>query len=66
MIKIKFRKNLLYLLVYYISSFIDYNVIATIIFSKFNFNPIYACVLLFPVENIIGGLVVFLYQKHFA
>ena len=64
MIKIKFRKNLLYLLVYYISSFIDYNVIATIIFSKFNFNPTYACVLLFPVENIIGGLVVFLYQKH--
>ena len=64
MIKIKFRKNLLYLLVYYISAFIDYNVIGSIVYSKFKFNPIYACILLFPVENIIGGLVVFLYQRY--
>ena len=64
MIKIKFRKNLLYLLVYYISSFLDYNIIGTTIYSKFEFNPIYSCILLFPVENIIGGLVVFIYQKH--
>ena len=64
MIKIKFRKNLLYLLVYYISAFIDYNVIGTIIFAQFEFNPIFACILLFPVENIIGGLIVFLYQKY--
>ena len=64
MIKIKLRKNLLYLLVYYISSFLDYNIIGTTIYSKFEFNPIYSCILLFPVENIIGGLVVFIYQKH--
>ena len=64
MIKIKLRRNLLYLLVYYISAFIDYNILGTIIYTTFEFNPIFSCLLLFPVENIIGGLVVFLYQWY--
>ena len=28
------------------------------------FNTLYICIYLYPIENIIGGLVVFLYQKY--
>ena len=64
MIKIRFRKNLLYLFIYYISAFIDYTIIGTIIYIYFRFNPIYACIYLYPFENIIGGLIVYLYQRN--
>ena len=64
MIKIKCRRDLLYLLVYYISAFLDYTVIGNIINSKFDFDPSVDCIILFPFENIIGGLIVFLYQRH--
>ena len=64
MIKVKFRRDLIYLLVYYISAFLDYTVLGNIIGAKFEFNPSMDSILLFPFENIIGGLAVFLYQKH--
>ena len=64
MIKIRLRKNLLYLFVYYISAFIDYNILGALIYSLFSFNPLYICIFLFPLENIIGGLIIYLYQKN--
>ena len=64
MIKIRLRKNLLYLFVYYISAFIDYNVLGVIINSIFKFNPLYICIFLYPIENILGGLIIYLYQKN--
>ena len=64
MIKIRFRKNLLYLLIYYISSFIDFSIIGSLFYTKFNFEPIKICIYIYPLENIIGGLIVFLYQKN--
>ena len=64
MIKIKLRKNLLYLLIYYAAAFVDYNVLGFWIFVLYRFNHIYICIFLFPLENIIGGLIVYLYQKY--
>ena len=64
MLKIKCRKNLLYLFVYYISSFIDYTIIGTLIYYQFDVNPNYICIYIYPLENIIGGLIVFLYQHN--
>ena len=64
MIKIRLRKNLLHLFVYYISAFIDYNFLANLIYSIFSFNPLYICIFLYPLENIIGGLIIYLYQKN--
>ena len=64
MIKIRLRKNLLYLLVYYIAAFINNNIIGLLIYFIFNFDPIYINIFFHPIENIIGGLIVFLYQKY--
>ena len=64
MIKIRCRKNLLYLFIYYISAFIDYTIIGTLIYFCFKFNPIYVCIYVYPLENIIGGLIVYLYQLN--
>ena len=64
MIKIRLRKNLLYLLVYYIASFIKSNFIQIFINDKFRFNPMYINLFINPIENIIGGLIVFLYQRY--
>ena len=64
MIKIRCRKNLLYLFIYYISAFIDYTVLGTIFYSQFNFNPIYVSIYIYPLENIIGGLIVYFYQRN--
>ena len=64
MIKIRLRKNLLYLLVYYIASFIKSNFIQIFINDSFRFNPMYINLFINPIENIIGGLIVFLYQKY--
>ena len=64
MIKFKLRKNLLYLFIYYISAFIDYTILGTIIYKQFDFNPIYVCIYIYPLENIIGGLIVYIYQKN--
>ena len=64
MIKFKLRKNLLYLFIYYISAFIDYTILGTIIYTQFDFNPIYVCIYIYPLENIIGGLIVYIYQKN--
>ena len=64
MIKIRCRKNLLYLFIFYISAFIDVTIIGNLIFYKYKFDPLYACLYLYPLENIIGGLIVFIYQKN--
>ena len=64
MIKIRCRKNLLDLFIYYISAFIDYTIIGTLIYFCFKFNPIYVCIYVYPLENIIGGLIVYLYQLN--
>ena len=64
MIKIRCRKNLLYLLIYYISAIITYTVLGIIFYSYFHFNPISICIYINPFENIIGGLIVFLYQRN--
>ena len=64
MIKIKLRKNLIYLLIYFICAFVDYNILGLIIPSVTGFNTLYINIFLYPLENIIGGLVVFLYQKY--
>ena len=64
MIKIRCRKNLLYLFIYYISAFIDYTIIGTLIYFCFKFNPIYVCIYVYPLEYIIGGLIVYLYQLN--
>ena len=63
MMKIRCRKNLLYLLIYYISAFIV-SLIGNAIDYKYGFNPLYACIYLYPFENILGGLVVYLYQYN--
>ena len=59
--KIRCRKNLLYLLIYYISAFIV-SIIGNAIEYKYEFNPLYACIYLYLLENILGGLVVYLYH----
>ena len=64
MIKIKLRRNLIYLLIYFICAFLDYSVLGLVIPSVTGFNTLYICIYLYPIENIIGGLVVFLYQKY--
>ena len=64
MIKIKLRKNLIYLLIYFICAFIDYNILGILIPEISGFDPLYICIFFYPLENIIGGLVVFLYQKY--
>jgi len=64
MIKIRFRKNLLYLFIYYISAFIDITVIGNVILSQFAFDPLLICIYIYPLENIIGGLIVYLYQQN--
>ena len=64
MIKIRFRKNLLYLFIYYISAFIDITVIGNVILSQFAFDPLLICIYIYPLENIIGGLTVYLYQQN--
>ena len=59
MIKIKLRKNLLYLFVYYIAWFYY------LIFRK-NFScPIYFELLPTNAGKILGGLIVYLYQYHY-
>ena len=64
MIKIRFRKNLLYLFIYYISAFIDITIIGNVILSQFAFDPLLICIYIYPLENIIGGLIVYLYQQN--
>ena len=64
MIKIKLRKNLIYLLIYFIFAFVDYNILGILLPQISGFDPIYICIFFYPLENIIGGLVVFLYQKY--
>ena len=64
MIKLKLRRNLIYLLIYFICAFLDYSVLGLVIPSVTGFNTLYICIYLYPIENIIGGLVVFLYQKY--
>ena len=64
MIKIKLRRNLIYLLIYFICAFLDYSVLGLVIPRVTGFNTLYICIYLYPIENIIGGLVVFLYQKY--
>ena len=64
MMKIKLRKNLIYLLIYFICTFVLYNVIGFFIDKIFEFDSVYICIFLSPIGNIIGGLIVFLYQKY--
>ena len=64
MIKIKLRRNLIYLLIYFICAFLDYSVLGLVIPRVTGFNTLYICIYLYPIENIIGGLIVFLYQKY--
>ena len=64
MIKIRLRKNLLYLFVYYIASIINCNIIRSSIFNLSHYYQLLIFDFLYPLENIIGGLVVFLYQKY--
>ena len=64
MIKIKLRRNLIYLLIYFICTFVLYNVIGFFIDKIFEFDSVYICIFLSPIGNIIGGLIVFLYQKY--
>jgi len=63
MMKIKLRKNLIYLLTYFICTFVHYNVLGFFIYKIFTFDPLYTCIFLIPIVNIIGGSIVFLYQK---
>ena len=64
LIKIKLRKNLLYLLVYYISAFVNNNIISNLVHQFSGFIPSYIRLYLYPIQNIIGGLIIFLYQKY--
>ena len=65
LIKIRCRKNLLYLFIYYLSALINNTIICGLLFSIFSrFDPLYICIFFYPFENIIGGLIVFLYQKY--
>jgi len=63
MIKIRFRKNLLYLFIYYISAFIDFSILGSLFYTKFNFEPIKICIYIYPIENIIGGSLYFFIKK---
>ena len=65
LIKVKCRKNLLYLFIYYLSSIINNTIVGGLLFSIFSrFDPLYICIFFYPFENIIGRLIVFLYQKY--
>ena len=63
MLKIKLRKNLLYLLVYYISYHIR-KIIVMIIGGIFNFNPTYVFLYLMSLGEIFGGLTILVYQNR--
>ena len=64
MLKIRFRKNLLYLLVYYISWYIRKTIII-IIQTLFNLTPTYILFYLMNLGQIIGGLSLYIYQQSF-
>ena len=66
LIKIKCRKNLLYLFIYYISTCIGGNnsMINAFLHSYSGFTILDIGRFFFPLVNIIGGLIVFLYQKY--
>ena len=64
MIKIKLRRSLIYLYVYYISSSIEKISIGTTFHSFFNFYPFLEFFYLMSFGNIFGGLLIYLYQNN--
>ena len=64
LIKIKCRKNLLYLFVYYFSAFINNNCITILLLWYSGFVNLDIGRFSYPIDNIIGGLIVFLSQKY--
>ena len=62
MIKFRLRKNLVYLLIYYISWYLRRMVNIAIKFL-FNFHPTYILLYLMTLGEIIGGSSIFFYQK---
>ena len=63
MIKLKLRKNLLYLLAYYISWYVR-KVVDIIIDKTFEIYPTYVYLYLMVLGEILGGLSIFLYQYN--
>ena len=64
MLKIWFRKNLVYLSVYYISWYIRKTIII-IIQTLFNLTPTYILLYLMNFGQIVGGLSLYIYQQSF-
>ena len=64
MLKIRFRKNLVYLSVYYISWYIRKTIII-IIQTLFNLTPTYILLYLMNLGQIVGGLSLYIYQHSF-
>ena len=63
MIKFKLRKNLLYLLAYYISWYLR-KIIDIIIYQVFNIYPTYTFLYLMVLGEIIGGATLYFYQYN--
>ena len=63
MIRIRLRKNLLYLLVYYINWYIR-KIIIIVIKQLFNFSSTYIFLYLMTLGEIIGGFSIFMYQNN--
>ena len=63
MIKIRLRRNFVYLFIYYISSLFD-NSFVGIFSSGFNINPALEFLYLKSFGNIFGGLLIYFYQYN--
>ena len=63
-IKFRLRKNLLYLFVYYISFIIVNYIVDITLAVVFEFEHFYIDLYAISIGNIVGGFVIFLYQRN--
>ena len=63
MIIIKFKKNIGYLVAYFFSWLLR-KILGMIIQAKFSINPVYVYLYLMVLGEIMGGLLIYLYQYN--
>ena len=64
MIKIRLRRNLKYLFLYFMYSLLEKNTFDNIFRMEYRINPFYEKLYLFSFANIFGGLSIYLYQTN--
>ena len=64
MIKIKLRKNLIYLLIYFICAFVDYNILGILLPQISGFDPIYICIFFLKIRENPWCFALFLLNLH--